>query len=839
MPSGTNVGSAYYELKLDDTEFKTGIKESENVMNSFNNNTNIIINNFNKGIEDSSKKVNKFGNVLKGALAFFGVRELKTLSDTYTNLNNKLKLVTDSQEDLIFTREKLLNLSNETRSDVEGTVELYAKLARSTKNLNIEQSDLELVTKGINQAFKISGASSDEANNAVRQLAQGLSAGTLRGDEFISVTEQGSRIAEVLADSLGVTTGELRELAGQGVLTSEVIIDAFKEQSSVLQSEFEQLTPTIGDSLNILQNSFLNLIGVANEYGGVSADISSIIKDLADVVDFLAENIGTLTIAVKTLIGLKLGSSLQNWASGFADAAMKSGNFAKGAGLATNATSLLKGGVSSLWTVLKANPLALVTTAFTAIISVAQELNKEFEALSARQKEAIADKPVRAITEAYNEYNKALKAGDTFGQVKAFSELKTVLDGVGVAFGAVTKEQQKQLLDAVNQNSVLSALYSGRIKSLRIIEKEELTTKDILSSVGITAKETAKEFESNFDKISKKTKKANDKVKGDLNTLLSSFNDVYENIEETRLKDIDTAQKAYKKGYISYQKYQDTVTKINERASQQRIQATVDEVNKVAGAFSNLGSQLSEISSLQEANDLQNIENDKVRREQALLESYEAQVASIENELITEEEKNKKLTALDEKYARDQERLESDIEKQQRKAQREAAERQKKLAIFQAALAIPESASKAYNSLVGVPIVGPALAAAAAVAATALQLKKLQLIQQQPLPELAKGGLFTGAAVVGEAGNEFSIPTNSGSLAVPLESNRGANAIESFTDGLLASAQKKGGLSGGSSTTLVFNMDGETIMTRTFYDNLTNASRAREFLVSRDSIIEV
>lgn len=840
MANGINVGSAYYTIGVKDDEFKTGIKNAENVMSGFDKNTSVSINNFNKNVENSAKQVNQFGKVLKGALAFFGTRELIQLSDTYTNLNNKLKLVTKSEQDLIFTREKLVALANETRSDVEGTVELYAKLARSTKNLNIETADLELVTKGINQAFKISGASSEEASNAVRQLAQGLSAGTLRGDEFISVTEQGSRIAEVLADSLGVTTGELRELAGQGVLTSEVIIKAFKEQSTVLQSEFDQLTPTIADSLNILQNSFLNLIGVGNQYTEASQSIAKIVQDLAGVVDFLAENIDVLTVAIKALIALKLGSTLQNWQQGFLKSATSAGTFTKGAGAMTNSVSFLKGNISALWKVLKANPLGIVTAAMTALYSIAQKLNEEFEALSARQKEALADQQVRVLTEALDEYNKAVETGNIVEIAGSFSKARAVLDGIGIAVRAVTEDQKQQLLASISQSETLQTLYADRIKALKIIQKEELTTADILSSVGVTVNQTTEKFVSNFDnykKASKSTKKESDDA---INSLLDSFNNTYDQIEQKRIDDIDKAQKAFQKGQIDYETYQELMTDINDKASKERIKATLNEVAGVAGAFSSLASQVSEISSLQEQNELQRIENEKVRREEALLNAYNDQVSAIEQEVLTEDEKNARLKALDEKYARDQENLDADIEKQQRKAQRDAAEREKKLAIFQAALAIPEAASKAYNSLVGVPVVGPALAVAAAAAATALQLKKLQLIQQQPLPELAQGGLFTGPAIVGEAGNEFTVPTNGGSLAVPLTSTRGANAIEAFTDGLLASAEKKSGMMSGkaSATTIVLNLDGDTILTRTFYDNLTNASRAREFLVSRDSIIE-
>ena len=53
----------------------------------------------------------------------------------------------------------------------------------------------------------------------------------MRGEEFNSVMEQSPRLAKAMADGLGVTTGELRKMAGEGQLTSETVIKALQGQS--------------------------------------------------------------------------------------------------------------------------------------------------------------------------------------------------------------------------------------------------------------------------------------------------------------------------------------------------------------------------------------------------------------------------------------------------------------------------------------------------------------------------------------------------------------------------------------------------------------------------------
>ncbi|QMV29146.1 tail length tape-measure protein [Aeromonas phage AP1] len=80
------------------------------------------------------------------------------------------------------------------------------------------------VTETINKAMIVSGATAAEAGAAIVQLSQGLQSGVLRGDEFRSVSEQAPRLLKAMADSLHVTTGELRAMAGQGKLTSQSVL---------------------------------------------------------------------------------------------------------------------------------------------------------------------------------------------------------------------------------------------------------------------------------------------------------------------------------------------------------------------------------------------------------------------------------------------------------------------------------------------------------------------------------------------------------------------------------------------------------------------------------------
>ena len=145
---------------------------------------------------------------LKGAFAAVGtsvvIKQFFDLLDVSTQINNRLKLVTDSTYALGLAQQQLFEVSQKSRVGFDQTVDLYSRLARSSKELGLTQKELVDITETISQAITISGASADAASAALLQLGQGIASGTLRGEELNSVLEQTPRLAQAIADGIGV-----------------------------------------------------------------------------------------------------------------------------------------------------------------------------------------------------------------------------------------------------------------------------------------------------------------------------------------------------------------------------------------------------------------------------------------------------------------------------------------------------------------------------------------------------------------------------------------------------------------------------------------------------------
>jgi len=248
-----------------------------------------------------------------GYLGLQGIRQIIAMSDAWKLLEGRLKLVTDGTQNLIGVQNALFDVAQRTRSSFEATVQLYSRVATSSKNLGMSQRDLIQFTELVNKALQVGGATTAEAAAGVIQLSQALAAGVLRGDEFRSVLENMPRVAKALEEGLGKTRGELIQMAADGKLTSKAVADALMSQFGVIDAEYKKLSVTVGQAFTVFNNEFLKYIGtnaaVISMTNGLASAMILLSKNTGPVIEalgfltaaYLVTKIGTLTAAIKTL----------------------------------------------------------------------------------------------------------------------------------------------------------------------------------------------------------------------------------------------------------------------------------------------------------------------------------------------------------------------------------------------------------------------------------------------------------------------------------------------------------------------------------------------------------
>ncbi|MGQ7957687.1 tape measure protein [Pseudomonas sp. SP16.1] len=209
-------------------------------------------------------------------------------ADEVSRLDARLRLATKSQSEFNTAQAELDRIADATQGDIAGLVDLYSRLQRPLSEVGLGQKETLQTVEAVSLALKIGGASATEADGAVRQLSQALASGVLRGDEFNSVLEQSDRVAGALADELGVTVGQLREMAKEGKLTTETIVQAFGNQLPTLREEYSKFAPELGAA-------FDRLLTETRRYWGRQAKESGITDYLAKTVNDMAKNANRAT----------------------------------------------------------------------------------------------------------------------------------------------------------------------------------------------------------------------------------------------------------------------------------------------------------------------------------------------------------------------------------------------------------------------------------------------------------------------------------------------------------------------------------------------------------------
>ncbi|HCJ0596128.1 tape measure protein [Acinetobacter baumannii] len=207
--------------------------------------------------------------------------------DTYTGLQNRLKLVTNNQVELNKATEDTFRIAQKTYSAWDSVLQVYQRFSDNAKTLNLTMDDTARLTETVSKAVAISGASAQAADAALVQFGQALASGTLRGEELNSVMEQTPALAKAIAQGMGITVGELRSVAAEGKITSQEIVKALRNVEKDVDALFAKTDITIGQSLTLLNNEITKFVGESGKGSGAAQVLAGTIQTLASNLDVL------------------------------------------------------------------------------------------------------------------------------------------------------------------------------------------------------------------------------------------------------------------------------------------------------------------------------------------------------------------------------------------------------------------------------------------------------------------------------------------------------------------------------------------------------------------------
>ena len=279
------LGHLGIQLELDQVKFQSGINNAQGRVKRFTDTTTKQLSN----IERSMNSLNRVSaNLFKAGIAGFGVSQLKGFADGYTEIQNKLRLVESASISSAKGLNNVFDIALKTNQSINATSGVYQRFAQNAETLKISQAQIASLTETVSKAVAVSGASAGAADAALTQFGQALGSGILRGDEFNSVMEQTPALAKAIAAGLGVTTGELRNMAKDGKLTMDVLVPALERAKESVDDQFNTRILTISAAFENLNTSTVKWIGELDKSTGASEAFAKAINEIANHLTIVA-----------------------------------------------------------------------------------------------------------------------------------------------------------------------------------------------------------------------------------------------------------------------------------------------------------------------------------------------------------------------------------------------------------------------------------------------------------------------------------------------------------------------------------------------------------------------
>ena len=215
-----------------------------------------------KSIMGQVNKGLQFAGAVTGiGLAATAVKDVATAAaqtaDQLTSVRSRINLINDGTQTTAEIMEKVFDAAQRSRGSYVDMADSVDKLNMLAKDAFSSNDEAIMFVEQLNKQFKISGASIEESSAAMYQLTQAMAAGKLQGDEFHSIMENAPMLAQSIAQEMGLTVGQLKDMSSQGLITADIIKEALFNSAEETNAKFAEIPMTFAEVGQSIQNEML------------------------------------------------------------------------------------------------------------------------------------------------------------------------------------------------------------------------------------------------------------------------------------------------------------------------------------------------------------------------------------------------------------------------------------------------------------------------------------------------------------------------------------------------------------------------------------------------------
>ena len=292
------LGSLNINLALDSVQFSQGLERAQKSAVKFATTTNSNLNSIEQNVQRLTRSIQGADRLVKiNLFAGMPVKKVLSFADEYTELGNRIRLVTKDQTEQAAAMRDIFDISTRTYQSLSATGQVYTKLASAEEQLGRAQKNTASLTETVNKTIALSGVSATSAEAGLLQFSQALDKGVLNGQELTSVMVQTPALAKAIADGLGVPIGALKEMGENGELTAERVIGALEKVKEKIDIDYATTVTTVGNAVEVLNTKAVKFVGELDKSIGGSDKVAKSIL-------VVANNMDTAVAAGLALVGI-------------------------------------------------------------------------------------------------------------------------------------------------------------------------------------------------------------------------------------------------------------------------------------------------------------------------------------------------------------------------------------------------------------------------------------------------------------------------------------------------------------------------------------------------------
>lgn len=208
---------------------------------------------FNHSLKEGEKNAGAMASKLKGAAAAAislaaagrGLSAFAHFADDMARIEGRLSIINDGRQTTAKLEDMILKKSYESGANYKSMADMVGRFGVSAAGAFKNTAEMVDFAGELNKMFVVAGTSAQGIGAALLQMTQAMAKGALRGQEFNSIMEQAPGVINAIARHLGVSTGELKQMAEEGKLTAQVVKDSVLEASAETADAFNQIPWTL------------------------------------------------------------------------------------------------------------------------------------------------------------------------------------------------------------------------------------------------------------------------------------------------------------------------------------------------------------------------------------------------------------------------------------------------------------------------------------------------------------------------------------------------------------------------------------------------------------------